>query len=877
MIIRLNYFFITLLVVFSINKTTYGNGSDDYDYSLGNESNSSLSDDGLDDTTDDSDHCSDDVLLNKFIDIFIPDDYEEGKANIKRSMGTMNETMAAIRRLQTLGQNISEKMSEFNKRMTNRMSEMLMTINLEPTCMASIMRIMTGVRNGEVWAMKFFDAQPRLQSGMVDMTGFPFGNYDQCMGIEGPDEDDKPKIRGQYCGIDVRDNLIVMSLPREYVDNLKQNLPKTDTFNYKNFFNQFFANYRRVFYRMTADDMISGLEFIDNQLFQNMKILNGFCLPTTCRPRDVSLALNQIMYPITRIPITLSDDCEYADKPIKLNSYEQISIIGILSLVVLFVVSNIIMCCSSDSYTRRVIKGTFIEFIARYYWVKTSAASIFNMKQHGKFKALDGYRACLTIWVVILHTYEFGNIMMNNKNYFLGSSYKMIHDYRNMIFPNILLMDNFMIITEPCYDKWYKPLTMTNNILYYPNENTTILSSVQCMTITWYSSMDFQLYAMAPIAFILLYRYGRRGVYMVIGLLLVAIGLPVFYKFVMGHIHVYEIISHTNAREIMLGWKTHYWGPINYVQTFIIGMLLSCAVRYRPDIYLGGTIGHLILWFGTACITLGHMYWQRRMIMPGFQYAEGEQLLYLIIHKPVYLAWFAWLIYATSTGRGDPFFIKQMHVFVFVYRIGMQREHRTYNEYYIWSSSMADFVFSYILGVITGFLVSRPFAAMTTALLRPPQRVPKAVVNEEGLDAKNTHNNDITTYGNGSDDYGYSVDNQSNSSLSDDGLDDTADDSDHCSDDVLLNKFIDIFIPDDYEEGKANIKRSMGTMKETMAAIRRLQTFGQNISEKMSEFNKRMTNRMSEMLMTVDLEPTCMASLVRIMTGIQNGEVWAIK
>ncbi|CAG2102496.1 unnamed protein product, partial [Medioppia subpectinata] len=630
--------------------------------------------------------------------------------------------------------------------------------------------------------MTVLDAQPRLQSGMVDMTGPPFGNYDQCMGIEGPEEDDKPIIRGQYCGIDLRDNVMLKSFPREYFEKLSENLPKTDTFNYKNAFNQFFENYRRVFYRMTTDDMMDAMEFIDNQLFNNMKLINGFCLPTTCQPRDVSNALNQIMYPIIRIPIILDDDCDYADKPIILNKYQQISVIGISSLVVLFVLSNIIMCCSPDSYIRRLIKGTFIEFIARCYWAKTSAASMFSLTQHGKFKALDGYRACLTIWVVILHTYEFGNIVVNNKNYFLGSSHKMIHDYRNMIFPNILLMDNFMIIT-----------VFDNNMLH---------------NFLMYSSMDFQLYAMAPIAFILLYRFGSKGVYMVIGLLFVAIGLPVFYKFVLGHLHVYEITSHPNLREIMLGWSTHYWGPINYIQTFIIGMLLACAVRYRPNVYLGGTI------------VFGHN-----------------------------LSWFAWLIYATSTGRGGYFSeilgwkgfkivdnmsleIYIMHAFVFVYRIGVQREHRTYNEYYIWSSAMADFVFSYVIGVITGFLVSRPFAAMTTALLRPPQRVPKAVVNEEGLDAKNTHNKDIL--------------------------------AEIIGNVKMLN--IDLYI-----------KINSFTFSESIVKFKRLDQFQKNVTKKLDPIMKRVAPRLSEFLFYIDLPSDCMTALARVGQAIRAQETWAFR
>ena len=163
--------------------------------------------------------------------------------------------------------------------------------------------------------------------------------------------------------------------------------------------------------------------------------------------------------------------------------------------------------------------------------------------------------------------------------------------------------------------------------------------------------MDFQLYAMAPIAFLVLYKLGRKGVYWLLILLVIGIIIPPFNRFVMGDLHAYEILSHQNAKQIMLGWKSHYWGPLNYIQTQIIGMLLAYAVRYHPKAYLGGPIGHVIIWLTTFSITLGHMYWQKDMIMPGFQYGPYEHYLYLFFHKPLYLSWFAWLIYGTSTGR----------------------------------------------------------------------------------------------------------------------------------------------------------------------------------------------------------------------------------
>ena len=147
MIMNLNFW---LLIILFLSRNIYGLDSDDYDYSVNS------SDVSKDDfySTSDSNHCSEDEIIDRFVDIFIPDDYEEGKANIKTSMGSINETLEALNRLEVFGQNISRKMSEFHKRITNRMSEALMTINLEPNCMKSLMRIMSAARNGEVWALK---------------------------------------------------------------------------------------------------------------------------------------------------------------------------------------------------------------------------------------------------------------------------------------------------------------------------------------------------------------------------------------------------------------------------------------------------------------------------------------------------------------------------------------------------------------------------------------------------------------------------------------------------------------------------------------------------------------------------------------------------
>ena len=99
------------------------------------------------------------------------------------------------------------------------------------------------------------------------------------------------------------------------------------------------------------------------------------------------------------------------------------------------------------------LENTSIGFLIKCFSVKNNSKAIFSLEQYEKFKALDGFRAVLTLWVVWVHTYESGYLIMNIRNYYHSSPYKAMYNYRNMLIPNPLLMDNFVLISGMKYYK----------------------------------------------------------------------------------------------------------------------------------------------------------------------------------------------------------------------------------------------------------------------------------------------------------------------------------------------------------------------------------------------------------------------------------------
>jgi len=105
------------------------------------------------------------------------------------------------------------------------------------------------------------------------------------------------------------------------------------------------------------------------------------------------------------------------------------------------------------------------------------------------------------------------------------------------------------------------------------------------------------------------------------------------------------------------------------------------------------------------------------------------------------------------------------------------------------------------------------------------------------------------------------------------------DDSENeCSVDTLIDDFVEIILPEDYEENKQKqIKYNVSHLNETIAIMKRLHQYSQNVSEKMKPIMKRVMPRISEILLLIDLPHNCMASLARIGQSAQDGQLWALK
>ena len=128
-----------------------------------------------------------------------------------------------------------------------------------------------------------------MHNGVLELSGIPFGDYDQCLSIESPEEVGKPKIIGQYCGIPLEPFLSTDE--KGFSPEMVEMFQKDNLF--VTMLKQMFSNMFRTLKKKNFDDWMTSVNFVDSSIVKSMKFFNGLCLPSTCSPKEVANAVNQ--------------------------------------------------------------------------------------------------------------------------------------------------------------------------------------------------------------------------------------------------------------------------------------------------------------------------------------------------------------------------------------------------------------------------------------------------------------------------------------------------------------------------------------------------------------------------------------------------------
>jgi hypothetical protein len=138
---------------------------------------------------------------------------------------------------------------------------------------------------------------PTLSSGILEFSNMPLGEFDQCLEVESPEEEDLSKFFGQYChwgpnapfpprssykyGEPIDDYLMVM------IDNQINSSKDQKSINAINDIKNVINNWDEE----NIDELFRYKDIFSDNMYRN-----GLCLPTTCHPKDVEFAINKSLY-----------------------------------------------------------------------------------------------------------------------------------------------------------------------------------------------------------------------------------------------------------------------------------------------------------------------------------------------------------------------------------------------------------------------------------------------------------------------------------------------------------------------------------------------------------------------------------------------------
>ncbi|XP_074030278.1 nose resistant to fluoxetine protein 6 isoform X2 [Leptinotarsa decemlineata] len=512
------------------------------------------------------------------------------------------------------------------------------------------------------WALRMWDATSKVPVGLISYNFGEMGDFKQCVETKSLSDN----ILGKYC----LGSITITNTSDPYITSENGNLQQ------------------QIYWRNLISIISTGVSLVGDPTW-------AICIPSNCSDDDVLVILNDMQPEFINFE---SVACQTIDDVYPRLTTE--AIFGIASLtvvVVLMVVSTSydIYCCSENKVPAHPALITFSTY--------TNAGKLFHMnKNSGELSSLNGLRFISMLWIVAVHTnsvYTSGPIF-NSKDVvdFTNSSFSMIFASGNLACDTFLIVGGVLVtyvffkekrnekkfnilkhyfhryirltpslagavlvsatllrymgsgpkwgyiingFENNCKDYWWSTLLYIQN---YVNVNR------MCVGQSWYLNIDMQLYLFSPFILLLLTKYPKSAITVLVSATLASIGASFWtaYSEQLSGIttNLYpKVPVQTYMNDYYL--KTH-----NRASPWLIGAMLGYYLTRDSSKYAKiPKILSLLTWICSFGVILTCVFGGHSTLRTPYYDRLGNSF-YIALVRPAWALAIGWIIWACCTNRG---------------------------------------------------------------------------------------------------------------------------------------------------------------------------------------------------------------------------------
>ncbi|XP_017055197.1 nose resistant to fluoxetine protein 6 [Drosophila ficusphila] len=608
-------------------------------------------------------------------------------------------------------------------------------------CLADLQILMKDVATTKVWALKMIDSWGSLPSGILTGNLIDLGNYDECMGVDHA-VTTSHSIRGKYC----------------------------------------LARFR-----------------LAPSISPYLSLLPAVCFPSSCSTSHMDTLLRKLFQNL--LNITLDPDVPLVrEKTCKTAEREAFDGLTIFTIVVLSILLGLVVLATLYDYFACQDKANINVWI-KAFSARANCRVLFRLVEPKSnpnvIDCLHGIRCLSFIWVVFGHVYlvmAFSpNMNFPKLNQWTRSVYSMIIQHAEFSVDTFFFLSGLLLVVialramERTKGKLNIPLMYLHRYLrltpllalailvymkilplmgdgplsgkvtfddYAVCEKTWYwtLLYVQnyathdiCLGHSWYLAVDMQLYVIAPLLLIALFKWQRKAAAGIFVLLL----LLASCLFSMMVIKDISLIAHTNDAMYKI-----YFSTQTRASPYLVGILFGYFLhensgkqfKLSPITVILGWLVALALLF---CCLFSMFDYSATTEPPPIL----EEAFYLTLGRIAWPLGLCWVVFACMQGYGgmaNSFLSSPLwqpmsklsysayifHMFMETLNAGLTRTNTYFGNYQVMLRFWGDFGFTLLLAFVAYILMEAPLGNLESLLLPAKKPSPPAPKAELSLESK---------------------------------------------------------------------------------------------------------------------------------------------